>query len=875
MATILSRTQLQKLNEHRQKAWDFFCIVMRSIYLFSPGIIFLAIYYFIIAFFPIGQDMLIQTGEYPWPKVYTNLSFILWMFLAWLSLRLLSNMYSSKHPDVTQTERRFLYHGPRVVAYNVAVGLQIAVINLPSLKLIGPDIQWLLFTILFLFHNGYYILLHLTFKWNFSRYKVLAWVFGLVYIAIIVAAFLIAIERDKEHDHEVGYLYFWLFQTIIYFLIQIIFVKIAVLKRDYHDRHMVAKTGTLKEQTQPKLWNLMFTVALVLAMTVYCFVAGSTGFANEFGTLGCLLLAMGLWVTIICLIRMLAMYYNIRFSLVILGAAILVGWNSNRYAVDLKDDPNNIEHYYQSRLDADEYLGKWFALRKAAIDSAQTDGKEYPIYLVLSDGGASKSGFWVASVLSKLEKESPVNNKFSSHLLSLAGASGGSVGNVAFYCDLVQPYVGSDASKSAWQSKEYPAAAFFESDFMTYTLAHFLGPDLFGHLIRTFCDDRGTALEHAMEQSDYNPQIGKQFSQPIENVFDKTGKFPMLFINVTNVELGSPALISSVKSEGFSYRMDVLSQVDGDMDKDIVEVTDKKTGIVTKKGIKGIPKRIKLSTAAVLGSRFPYVSPAGEINHNYFVDGGYYDNSGAGITLELMRHLYKRINNPNDDLYAYKDKICFKALYISNGLGAKDGKRIHPLANDLAAPLMTVLGTYTNQTNLGNYKLKDFLSEIDNTHNTFQEINLPYKRDTDTISYPMNWVLSDYNINRMQANLEYYGVKEVLDIGTTRKTRDSIWGVVFGGDTTLKAAKYEVNDVARKYGLENTKIYYRNGSYRSVSVLATQKEAEAALHKAKLRRKDSYIVNLRNWCPDAIKNDSLLICPGSAQSRDEPASAKK
>ena len=40
---------------------------------------------------------------------------------------------------------------------------------------------------------------------------------------------------------------------------------------------------------------------------------------------------------------------------------------------------------------------------------------------------------------------------------------------------------------------------------------------------------------------------------------------------------------------------------------------------------------VHLSSMVILGARFPYVSPAGRIRNNYFVDGGYFDNSGAGV----------------------------------------------------------------------------------------------------------------------------------------------------------------------------------------------------------------------------------------------------
>jgi hypothetical protein len=69
------------------------------------------------------------------------------------------------------------------------------------------------------------------------------------------------------------------------------------------------------------------------------------------------------------------------------------------------------------------------------------------------------------------------------------------------------------------------------------------------------------------------------------------------------------------------------------------------------------------------------------------------------------------------------------------------------------------------------------------------------------------------------------------------------WGVVFSGDATLEGARYEVDTVAPKLGLQNPYIYLRQGSYRSVSVVGDKQQAEQILPQAKRRREDAYIVN--------------------------------
>lgn len=86
------------------------------------------------------------------------------------------------------------------------------------------------------------------------------------------------------------------------------------------------------------------------------------------------------------------------------------------------------------------------------------------------------------------------------------------------------------------------------------------------------------------------------------------------------------------------------------------------------------------------------------------------------------------------------------------------------------------------------------------------------------------------------------------------------WGVVFSGDSKLDAAKYEVETVAPKLGIPNASIYFRQGSYRGVSVVGSKQEAEQVLPKAKQRRSDAYIVSMFNWCPNSNEKSGYREC---------------
>ncbi|WP_291131711.1 patatin-like phospholipase family protein [Flavobacterium sp. UBA7682] len=707
--------------------------IFRPIYLFLPGIFFLTVYYFIIVSLSQGQDMVMQAAEYLGPFVFTNISLLFWMMFAWFSSRLVSDTIKSKRGITSKITRHF----PRILGYNVAVGLQIAALNLPTIDFPGKGV-WLLWG-LFIFHNLFYFLLDYAFNSKQKKYTIISIFCCIIYASFLIYAFVYGTSKVKffVFDEYRQHIWVWLIMSLVYFILQIGFVKLVIWRRQ----------KLQQKKFENSKWKAFYNILALTAFAIYLFVVFSPSFADLYGSLGCLLLAMGLWVGLVCYIKHKALLYNVRLTLPILIFAILIGYLSDPYDVDLEIAQTT--NLYNKRSDIDTYLNDWLN-NPVRYDSIlkSNDENPYPVYLVIADGGASKSGYWVASVLSKLESEDR-KNRFSTHLLSLAGASGGSVGNLAYYSLLVEQNK-NNTSEYFKKNEESQAGLFMRTDFLTYTLARFLGPDLLRHLVPFVpMDDRAAALEDAMENSNYSPLISNYFKGTLDTIFDYKGKLPLVFINTTNLETGTPGVISNIKMEPpFTNRMDVLKQIDA--------CNNGKT-----------QKNIKLSTAVILGARFPYVSPAGEINNKYFVDGGYFDNSGGGITLELLQHIENRMEkdstSANNKLLK---KLRFKVIYISNGLPSKEEKKeLHPLVNDLAAPLLTVLGTYGKQTNMSNEKLENYIrkSKFRLQQKPYDTLNLPMIPSDTIIPYPMNWVISDYNLKRIiNKNLPFVKPKNVL-----------------------------------------------------------------------------------------------------------------
>jgi hypothetical protein len=242
-------------------------------------------------------------------------------------------------------------------------------------------------------------------------------------------------------------------------------------------------------------------------------------------------------------------------------------------------------------------------------------------------------------------------------------------------------------------------------------------------------------------------------------------KLPILSINTTRVNNGGPGVVStiSLQSENkiFGTRVDVLDSLP-------------------------VGKDIRISTAMVLGARFPYMSPGGRIGNSYYVDGGYFDNSGAGVVHEMLLELNRIAASPTDTLAKYIRRMRFYVIHLSNTpyTPAAPDKPIHPLVNDLFTPLLTLAGSYSTQTSVNDARLINYLREtnkqIDTAKNekfrdAYITFNLYIKDSIESIS--MNWVISDtvrQKMNRRIDNPRKKNLYELIDRMNKRKT-DSLF----------------------------------------------------------------------------------------------------
>lgn len=772
--------------------------LLRTIGVFIAAFLSIVVMYVLLIGVEQGIDVVIHSGEYPERGILAVVATIIWAYLLWYSCRTLSYVKQDRD-DRLYVDNYVLYgiptghykHVPRFLAYHCFVCVQVAVFSLPTVYALS--FAWVLVAIIG--HSALYVLLTRYYEDRRSgRYAIICLATIVAYLAFLTVdifrcgrAVGMGVFDDESSRHE-----FWLrFMCLFLFILQILSVRYFVWRRRQVDAAVATQPGlhyfkphqNRHEDTSSQSWKQraaawfqhpkysvpehkyfrIFNYVSLTGGALYLGVIFSIGFATYMGPLALAILAVSILSGLANLIKVVSLRARFSMFLALLAMAFLVGLIfRDPYRVRLIKDSDRA--HFIDRPTPRAYMTRWFDQRLkmiASLDKYRDQRDTFDVYLVLSNGGASRAGKWTTSILSSLQdisRQRDPRDKFSDHVLAIAGASGGTVGNCAFYSLLKAEH---DRDPSFPDSSNYLAHTdrFFRSDFLTFTLGRFLGPDIIRHLVPIDMDDRAASLARLTAYS-RDTLLSKYFDRKLTEVFDYSGALPMLFITSTKVDDGMPGLISSVQLPRKSQRNDILNIID--------HLPGDERG-----------SNMSLATAAILSSRFPYVSPAGKVGNNYYVDGGYFDNSGAGTILELLGELSRLFeDNPQ-----YAGKFSFHILHNSNAqIYSKPSGAIHPINNDLFSPLLTLAGMQGASTSISTGTLtQSFMLFSNDTVHAVIDYNLYDKtfpvdtaRNIYEEGYPMSWVISDYQINRMDDALRNAHAEMLRDFYFYQPAKDTI-----------------------------------------------------------------------------------------------------
>ncbi|MBS1563074.1 MAG: patatin-like phospholipase family protein [Bacteroidetes bacterium] len=740
---------------------DSYRNLAKAAWLFFPAMLFLTLTY--VSFWHItqGKDIVLFTlqKEKANAFAFVILTQCFWAYMVWYSSRLVAKAKFWEQPHYFLLNVRV--HLPRILGFCCFTVMELALLQVPFFKhTLSPQTA----TVLLVLAIPFYLLTDRFWHYLIVRrgapaellmsaaaVLLLAGAIGVVllksaaglvalFIAMQIAFVLFMIGRRKVIEKEMPDVYALQEQPYDYKDATGIWLLAKKMQRLFLDR-------------EDRWYFVTFNIIGLGVTIIYICALHSVRFSVYLGTIPILLTAFGVLAGFVNLVATLSVFARFNFHIILVILAFLIGSGKEQYNVSLPAKKiNDSLHSFANRQLLTEYITHWLAQRDTGtgIGRRSSNGK-YPIYIVMSNGGASRSGYWAASVMGYLQDKSGAD--FSDHLFCMSGASGGSVGNATFFSLLMNkskvPLKGDSSFRAAAQD-------YLKSDFLSHTLAYMLGPDFFQHVVPFVkWENREDALVASMEKAPddsafLRKKLDTTFSSMMALKGDARYPLPILFINTTRMQDGRPSVVSNIMVDDntFNKRVDVLGLLSDSQD-------------------------MKLSTGVVLGASFPYLSPAGRIDHyyplekrnrpHYFVDGGYFDNSGAGVVNEMLIAIKKMLSETGNPLSRYRDSIEFYVLHITNDpIGNPRLDTTNALVNDLGAPIKTLFGADGTQTAVNDLRLKKYMQDWYNDDLHYREFNLYQLYDFPN-KYSMNWVISPPLLSAMRERLRKQDIVNELN----------------------------------------------------------------------------------------------------------------
>lgn len=493
-------------------------------------------------------------------------------------------------------------------------------------------------------------------------------------------------------------------------------------------------------------WLLRAAIAAAIAFLLV-FIWAPLAAAPVIGSVAIVLIAASGWIAVGSALDYFGMSKRVPvFSLLLVLAIASSAWNDN-HAVRTLD-----ARQPETRPDARASLDAWLSHHEATLKRSQK--ARIPLYLVNAEGGGIRAAYWTATVLGHIQNEHPA---FADHIYSLSGVSGGSLGVAVFTGLLVH-------SREQAVDVKAKAQEILSDDFLSPVVASLLYPDLLQRFLPVAVPsfDRARTLELAWEGAwkKHLPKERARMSEPFDALWADTKEWtPVLLLNATWVETGKRVITSN------------LNVAASKGNEDFVDVEDANAFFS--------PRALPLSTAAHMSARFTYVSPAGTLvrdgrTHGRVVDGGYFENSAATASLEILQTI--GLLQKTDPRWK---RVDVYVIHISNEpadpkltdtlAGAPGNPNIAPrdFLNEAMSPLWALLNTRDAR---GHYSRESLAWQVDDGH------FLPFGICRSSRNAPLGWVLSASTRVRMEQQLTAEGCGKNFDNKASLGTIGSHFG---------------------------------------------------------------------------------------------------
>lgn len=353
---------------------------------------------------------------------------------------------------------------------------------------------------------------------------------------------------------------------------------------------------------------------------------------------------------------------------------LLFSWAdlNDNHQIRLLDRPPSIS----SQSDVATEFARWFESR----DDIDQYKDEYPVYVVAAQGGGIYAAYETAIFLARMQDQCPA---FRKHLFAISSVSGGSIGAATFAsvldalpaeesriaCPSISRYFEKSTvlSRSSYDSGVVEGYVRGVLSPKNDLLSPLIGATLFGDFSQRFIPypfgflDRARALEFALEKAAGGDKGQSLLSQEYTAHWSSEKHLPALLLNTTDAASGRRVVFSP-----FTFRTkNVEAQIDSLIPFQTLSPTEKPQTL-----------NLRLSTAAFVSARFPWVSPAATIpakddfsppgiRKTRLVDGGYFDNSGVETAVDLLQSLEDQVAELNK--VVGRPKVALKLIVLGGG----------------------------------------------------------------------------------------------------------------------------------------------------------------------------------------------------------------
>ena len=409
-------------------SFDFWRYLFKSLWLFFPGILFLLLGYFAFWTLSQGRDIMLITLEQGKELVflYCILAVLFWTFVTWYTCRLVGKARAFQTPDENHIGIRLRLQLPRLMGFSCLTIVILAFLQLP-VSPIPISSPWNL--ILLLLSIPYYFLIYVSWekflKRNYAAERYIKFLRSVRNTAIFIM--LAAAVAVSVFQLFWGLIVLFLGMQVGLTLLLIIRRKLSELLQlsiyqqkeselgfTRHSRISKRFWGLLND-TEDKVFFRAFLIISILPVACYIFTIFSVRFSVHIGSFPFTLLAFSVLLILGNFAAMVSALARFNLHILIWTLAFIMGQVADPHRVILVKKPND-SLSFAKRQTLKEYFTHWVTARYPDPDSIQ---KKQPVYFVLSDGGASRSGYWVASVLSRIEDST--ERKFSRNLFCLSG----------------------------------------------------------------------------------------------------------------------------------------------------------------------------------------------------------------------------------------------------------------------------------------------------------------------------------------------------------------------------------------------------------------------------------------------------------------------